>query len=115
MADPQIKEVEAKANRAAGRDGEALADQIDVLRKDLSAITDLLTEIGVRRKDETLAAARERLERLRSEGETRLTDAKAQAVDFQEQAYEAIRRQPGMAIGVAVAVGYVAGLLSGRK
>lgn len=115
MADPQIKEVEAQANKAAGRDSEAVSDQLEVLRKDLANITELLGEIGVRRKDETLAAARERLEKLRREGETRYNDARTQAHDMQEQAFDAIRRQPGTAIGIAVAVGFFAGLLTSRK
>jgi ElaB/YqjD/DUF883 family membrane-anchored ribosome-binding protein len=115
MAEPQVKEVEAKANRVTGRDSEAIADQIDVLRKDLSAITDLLAEIGVRRKDETLAAARARMESLRAQGETRLTEARVQALDAQEQAFEAIRRQPGMAVGIAAAIGFFAGLLTSRR
>lgn len=112
MADPKIKEVEAQANQTAKRDSEALADQVDVLRKDLATITEMMSEMGLRRKDETLAAARERMERLRSEGEARYNDARAYANDTYDQTLDAVRRQPGTALGIAIAVGFFAGLLT---
>ena len=88
---------------------------MDVLRTDLAAITDMLGEMGVRRKDETIAAARERMNRMRTEGEARWHQAQAKAYDTQDELLESIRRQPGTAIGIAVAAGFLAGLITSRK
>ena len=115
MADTKLKDIEAQANKAAGRDGEALADQVAVLRQDLATITELLGEIGVRRKDETVAAARERMGRFREEGEARWHDVQSKAHETQDELLQAIRRQPGTALGIAVAAGFLAGLLTSRK
>ncbi|WP_043770725.1 DUF883 family protein [Roseivivax isoporae] len=97
------------------RDTEALAAQIDTLRNDLSEVTSLLTEMGLRRRDETVAAAKERVDALRREGSERLHDAQRRATDAQDQVLESIRRQPGTAMGIAVAVGFLAGLLTSRR
>ncbi|WP_037261883.1 DUF883 family protein [Roseivivax halodurans] len=115
MAETQLKDIEAQANKAAGRDSDALADQVSVLRQDLANITELLGEIGVRRKDETLAAARERMGKVRQEGEARWHDVQTKAHETQDELLEAIRRQPGTALGIAVAAGFLAGLLTSRK
>ncbi|SLN74237.1 hypothetical protein ROJ8625_04027 [Roseivivax jejudonensis] len=115
MAETNLKDVQSDAKKAAGRDTDALADQIDVLRRDLASITELLGDIGVRRKDETVAAARDRMERLRREGEARWSDAQNYAHETQDELLSAIRRQPGTAIGIAVAAGFLAGLITSRK
>ncbi len=96
-------------------DYKELSDQIATLKKDIASVTDLLGEIGVRRKNETVAAAKERAEYLRERGSDALTDAQLRAHDAQDQALEAIRRQPGTAIGIAIGVGFLAGFLSSRK
>ena len=96
-------------------DTEALSAQMDVLRNDLAAITDMLGQMGMRRKDETIAAARERMERMRSDGEARWQHAQAKAYETQDELLESIRRQAGTAIGIAVAAGFLAGLITSRK
>lgn len=115
MADTQLKDLEADANRAAGRDKDALSDQVEVLRRDLASITEILSEMGVRRKDETVAAARARYERMRGEGEARWHDAQNRAHEAQDELLATIRRQPGTALGVAIGAGFLAGLIFGRK
>ncbi|MGY9045986.1 hypothetical protein P775_17420 [Puniceibacterium antarcticum] len=96
-------------------DYKELSDQIATLKKDLAGITDLLGDIGARRKDETIASAKVRAEHLRDRSSEALSEAQLRAADAQDQALEAIRRQPGTAIGIAVGIGFLAGFLSGRK
>ncbi|MFD1341443.1 hypothetical protein [Litorisediminicola beolgyonensis] len=115
MAEAKLKEAEARANQAAGNDVDALADQMAALKADLASLTDMITEIGVRRKDETVEMARDRIERLRREGRERFDDAQRYAHDTQDQVLESIRRQPGTAVGIAVAVGFLIGLVTSRK
>ncbi len=108
---------EAKKNMTSGTstDYKELSDQIATLKKDLAGMTELIGEIGLRRKDETVAAARERAEYLRERGHDALSEAQIRAGDAQEQAFAAIRRQPGTAIGIAAAIGFLAGLMTSRK
>ncbi|QFS82618.1 hypothetical protein FIU97_07345 [Roseivivax sp. THAF40] len=96
-------------------DTDALKAQIDTLKADLASITDMLGEIGVRRKDETLEAAKARYASARSEGERLYSEARHRAEDAQDQALEAIRRQPATAIGLAVGMGFLFGFLTSRK
>ena len=110
-----IKDVESQAQQAAGNDNAALKAQIETLKADLASITDLLGEIGARRKDETVDAARARYESAKRDGERLYEDARHRANDAQDQALEAIRRQPETAIGIAVAAGFLAGLITSRK
>ncbi|SNR25567.1 DUF883 family protein [Puniceibacterium sediminis] len=100
---------------SASSDYKDLSDQVSTLKQDLASISELLTEIGVRRKDETVAAAKERAAYLRERGSDTLTEAQLRAEDMQQQALAAIRNQPGTAIGIAVGIGFLAGLLTSRK
>ncbi|WP_186766618.1 DUF883 family protein [Puniceibacterium confluentis] len=102
-------------NNGTSTDYKDLSDQIATLKKDLAGVTELISEIGTRRKDETLAAAKLQAEKLKERGSDALTEAQIRALDAQDQAYDAIRRQPGTAIGIAIGVGFIAGFLSGRK
>ena len=119
MAQPKetarLKDVEATAKQVLGEDAEALMAQIDTLKSDLASITEMLGEIGVRRTDETVSAAKARIEAAKREGEHLYENARDRAEQAQDQALEAIRRQPATAIGIAVGLGFLVGFLTSRK
>ena len=96
-------------------DYDALNDQVKTLKSDLASLTEMLTDIGVRRKDETVEAARARAKRMRAEASDRYDEAVDYANDARDQAFDAVRRQPGTAMAIAVGVGFLAGVLSGRR
>ncbi|MHA6326014.1 DUF883 family protein [Roseivivax sp. CAU 1753] len=111
----RLKDVEADAKNATGDEAEALKAQLETLKADMASMTELMTELGMRKKDETLDAAKARYEALRRDGEKLYKEARVRADDAQDQAMEAIRRQPATAIGIAVGVGFLAGFLTSRK
>lgn len=96
-------------------DAQDLAAQIDALKADISRITSTLTEIGTAKKDAAVASAREGAATLRAEGAKQVEYAQATAEEYGAQAADAIRRQPAAAVGIAVAAGFLAGMLTGRK
>lgn len=98
-----------------GTDYDDLSSQISAIKNDIAALTETLGEIGVRRKDETVEAARARAEKLRAQASERYDEARDYASDAREQAFEAVRRQPGTSIAVAVGVGFLAGILTSRR
>lgn len=92
-----------------------LSAQIEALKADISRITTTLSDMGTARKDAAVTSAKEQAAHLRAEGHKQLEMAQATAEDYGAQAADAIRRQPAAAVGMAVAAGFIAGLLTGRK
>ncbi len=88
-----------------GANYEELAEQIATLRADLAGLTETLGRVGKSEKERLVAAARSRGEDLKAAGEARLEDAR----DY-------MREQPGTALGLAAALGFLAGyILTGRR
>lgn len=83
---------------------EHLAEQIAVLRQDISAISRSLADIGASTKDAAVQSARVKAAELRASGE-----------ELGQQAVDAVRQQPAAAVGMAVGVGFLLGFLTGRK
>ncbi len=84
---------------------EDLAEQIATLRADLAGLTETLGKVGRSEKERLVSAARSRGEDLKAAGEARLHDAG-----------EYLREQPATALGLAAALGFLAGyILTGRR
>jgi ElaB/YqjD/DUF883 family membrane-anchored ribosome-binding protein len=96
-------------------DAADLSDQIAALKNDISAITKTLSEMGAAQRDAAVHNVREKAETLRDEGQRTVEYAQGRAEEMGQQTVDAIRRQPAAAVGVAVAVGFIAGMLTGRK
>lgn len=107
--------VALKTSNDHSKDYTELSEQIATLKGDIASIADLLGDIGARRKDETVTAARERAAEAKDRGAEHLAAAQLRASVAQDEAMDAIRRQPGTAIGLAVGIGFLAGFLTGRK
>ena len=103
------------SNAETPDDYQELSEQIKTIRSDIASLTELLGEIGARRKDETVEAARARAEKLRASASEHFSDAQAQASEARDQALEAIRRQPATSIALAVGIGFLAGVLTSRR
>ena len=114
MAQSKLHDLEASAQEAAGNDTQALKSQLEAIKGDVAQLTELLGEIGLRRKDETLDAAKARYKDLRAKGEAQYDDAQRYLSEQTDQAVEAVRRQPLTALGIAVGIGFVVGLISRR-
>jgi ElaB/YqjD/DUF883 family membrane-anchored ribosome-binding protein len=98
------------------KDFEARAEaSLDDIRRDLDKKIDQI-RVSLREKGpEAAGAIEESLDALRSNMESRLSDFHASIDDQLEIGRKQIRKQPLMAVGVAVLVGVVVGMLLGRK
>jgi ElaB/YqjD/DUF883 family membrane-anchored ribosome-binding protein len=97
------------------RDLDALSDQIATLRGDLSALTEMVGDIGSRRGREAKAKAKAKADDVRGQGEEMLRDAGRRVADFEDQAIGQIRATPLQAVGIAAAAGFLLGYLNSRR
>ena len=96
-------------------ESEQLSKQIADLKADLAAISKTLSEMGTARSDAAFESVRESALALRDQGEKALKDAQTRARDVGHQAADAVREQPAMAVGLAVGLGFLIGLVTARK
>ncbi|WP_238370900.1 DUF883 family protein [Heliomarina baculiformis] len=85
-----------------------LSAQIETLRKDLSSLTETITEIGREKKSELTNTAR----RKKAEAEDYIS---TQARDARDQATEFVSAQPATALGIAAGIGFLIGCLTSRR
>lgn len=93
----------------------ALSDQLSVLRNDIAGITELLGDMGERRKSAAVHSLRDASQDIQQRGEELAQGAKRQAGELEERLLDNIRAQPAMSLGVAAGVGFLVGYLNGRK
>jgi ElaB/YqjD/DUF883 family membrane-anchored ribosome-binding protein len=96
-------------------DAAELSEQIEALKNDISAIAKTLSEMGVAQRDAAVSSVREKAEHLCDEGQRSVEYAQGRAEEMGQQTVDAIRRQPAAAVGIAVAVGFITGMLMSRK
>lgn len=85
-----------------------LSAQIETLRKDLSSLTETITELGREKKSELTDTAR----RKKAEAEAYIS---TQARDARDQATEFVSTQPATALGIAAGIGFLIGCLTSRR
>lgn len=95
---------------------EDITQQIEALKKDISGLTSTIADLGRSEADRALNRAKSKGEDLRQAGEDQMEMMRLRAEVYGQEAGEFIRKQPGTALGLAAALGLVAGmLLSGRR
>ncbi len=94
---------------------EQLSEQIGQLKDDIAKLTLTMAEIGAQSKAEAEANIKSSVAYLRKRGAEGMEKAQAKAEDLGEQAAEAVRNQPAMAVGLAVGIGFLLGLITSRK
>lgn len=92
-----------------------LAAQMDVLRNDIAALTSMLGDRTRAEANEAANAAKRMARKARAGAEDQYEQLQARAGDVAEQADEFIHEKPGVAIGIAAAVGLLAGLMLSRR
>lgn len=93
-----------------------LSKQIETLKNDISALTTTIGDLGKAEAQRAAGAAKAKGQELRSAGEDQLQDLKTRAEHYGEEAGTYVREQPMTALGLAAAVGLIAGMiLSGRR
>jgi ElaB/YqjD/DUF883 family membrane-anchored ribosome-binding protein len=87
---------------------EDLAAQIDILKNDLSNLTQAISEYGIAKTDEVTHNAKVKAAQLQAAGRERATEA-------QDQAQEFVRTQPATAMGLAAGLGFLVGMITARR
>jgi ElaB/YqjD/DUF883 family membrane-anchored ribosome-binding protein len=90
---------------------EDLSKQIESLKTDLSKLTAIMGELGKAETDRLMAAAKSRGEALKATGEARYTQARQTAEGYIRDGERYVQEQPGTALGIAAAVGFIVGFL----
>ncbi len=86
-----------------------LSRQIETLRSDLSRLTETIGSIGRTEKDRLVASARARGEDLKAAGEAKYAEARHTAEGYMREGERYVREQPGSALGIAAAIGFLVG------
>ncbi|MDF0599541.1 DUF883 domain-containing protein [Psychromarinibacter sp. C21-152] len=93
---------------------EDLAAQIETLRADIAAIAESASAYGRARGEQALGRARATAEHTLNEGERMAAEAGRYAGDKADEALEAVRRQPMLALAIAAGVGFLIGMTRRR-
>lgn len=104
-----------KSTPAEAKDVAELKAQMDVLKADLSALTSTLKEMGVSRAEALRTAATDQAASWRSQGEAAVEQVRAKGREQYGNAEQSIRENPAMAVGIAAGIGFLTGLIFGRK
>ncbi|MCA0995456.1 DUF883 family protein [Alloyangia pacifica] len=96
-------------------DSEALSEQIKTLRGDVSALAELVGDIGKRRGAEYKAAGEAKAQEMRGKGEDALHEAGMRVAQLENDARGQIQANPFQAIGLAAAVGFLIGYIGSRR
>lgn len=105
----------AKTKTGAGADPSDVADQLAILRDDISALTSTVAELAKLKGVEVSQATKDQIDAAKQTAATQARAAKDQAALLQDQANEFVRTQPATAVGMAAAVGFVIGIMMSRK
>ncbi len=92
-----------------------LQKQIAALKSDIVTLTTTVRDIGKNSAEALRGAATDQVEALREQGEAALRDAQLRGKDVYSQAEASIRENPAAAVGIAAGLGFLFGLIFGRK
>lgn len=92
-----------------------LAAQIDTLRNDIAALAQTVGDIGKARGEEAVNAAKGKVDAVRDQAADAADTARLRAMEFQDQADNFIKTQPGTALGVAAGIGFLIGFFGSRR
>lgn len=96
-----------------------LSTQVDNLRKDFSGMMDAMSDFGIAQgrqvANRAADAASDATEQARDVGRAQMQRLSAKAEKIQSQSEDFVVRQPRVALGVAVGIGFFAGVWAARK
>ncbi|MGB5556523.1 MAG: DUF883 domain-containing protein [Paracoccaceae bacterium] len=107
--------------RAATNGGNAepttadLQEQMNALKQDIANLGATLGEYGRATGEHLKSAAKDQAQYLRTKGEESVAHAQKTAANAYNQAEDSVRDNPAAAVGIAAAVGFVVGLVAGRR
>lgn len=92
-----------------------LSEQISVIQSDLANLTKTIANLGQSKGEELSGAAKAQISHARDVAGAQVDAAKHQAERVQDQATEFVREQPAAAVGIALGVGVLIGILGARR
>ena len=87
---------------------EDLSSQLEILKKDIAALTNSLGDYGKTKSQEVTRQAKDAVNDATTAGRVRALEAQASAEEF-------IRTQPATALGIAAGVGFLVGSVTARR
>lgn len=103
------------AQKAVEPSSAELSDQIAALKADIAGLASTLTAMGKARGQAVADAAREDAAAIRAKGEEAAAEAGAKARELLSEAEAVLRDRPGTALGVALGIGFLVGLMTNRR
>ncbi|NNK15922.1 MAG: DUF883 family protein [Sulfitobacter sp.] len=104
----------AKSSSANGRASkndisiEDLSNQIEILKSDISSLTDTLGEFAKAKSAEVGETAKVKAQKVADAGREKALEAQLHAEDF-------VRTQPAAALGLAAGLGFLVGIITSRR
>ncbi|MEL6677720.1 MAG: hypothetical protein AAFQ51_03370 [Pseudomonadota bacterium] len=109
----------ATTQRTNGKSGDVtltdLSDQIEVLKAELNALTKSTASYVQQEGQAASAQAKTKADEALRRGRETLDEARAQAGDLGQEAANFVHTRPATALGLAVGLGFVVGLLTTRR
>ncbi|WP_281855867.1 DUF883 domain-containing protein [Litoreibacter halocynthiae] len=92
-----------------------IAEQLAVLKSDISGLTDIIAEMGKGKASDLSQAANATARAAREQGAEQLERAKERAADLRGQANDFVTKQPATALAIAAGAGFLIGFMSSRR
>ncbi|KAA9007949.1 DUF883 family protein [Histidinibacterium aquaticum] len=89
--------------------------QIEALKADLANLTEAMGDYGKSRYRSTRKDVERRAKDARRSAEDGMEHLQNEAEYYSRQAQDMVREQPGTALGIAAAIGFLIGLFASRK
>lgn len=103
------------AQKAADPTAAELSDQIAALKADIAGLAATLAAMGKAKGQAVADAAREDVAALRAKGEETAATLAQEAKDLAAEAESLLRNRPATALGIAVGLGFLVGLMTNRR
>ncbi|MBB3992449.1 ElaB/YqjD/DUF883 family membrane-anchored ribosome-binding protein [Sulfitobacter undariae] len=98
----------ANASNGKNVSVEDLSAQMEILRNDLSNLTQTLSDYGVSKSAEATRYAKATAADLEAAGRKKASEAQAQAEEF-------VHNQPATSLGIAAGIGFLVGMMTARR
>ena len=87
---------------------EDLSSQMEILKKDIAALTSSLGDYGKTKSQQMTRQAKDAVNDATTAGRVRALEAQASAEEF-------VRTQPATALGIAAGIGFLVGIVTARR